>query len=156
MSQSDYIKYKRISQEISDSVSLSSMPQLLNGGNYIQYKGFSVENMIPSVQNTYFKYIPDNYVNVFGMQKDMCNNECLFRNFINCGKVVRPNTDMTPAYIITRNSTKPTSKWPMKLTHWTTPIARLTENTLFNLETTVIQRVNDDILNSQNCNCKNI
>ena len=155
MSQSDYIKYKRISLEIHDSVSVESMPSVLNGGNYIQYKGFSVENTTPSIQNTQFKYIPDRYVNVFGIQKDMCNNECLFQNFMNCSKVVRPNTNMMPPYIITRNSAKPSSKLPMKLMHWQTPITKWTENNLFYPETTVVQKVNEGILNTPNCNCKN-
>lgn len=101
MSQSDYLKYKRISQELTDADSLAKMPRTTTTDRYIAYKGFTVANTVWSKIDTFHKYVPDHIVDVFGLQKDMSNNDCLFVNYRNCGKVIRPNVSMENPLVIT-------------------------------------------------------
>lgn len=66
MSQSDYIKYKRVSQELKQQAEL---PPILSGQNYVDYKQFSLENSIINHVPRYDKYIPQSIPVVFGMEK---------------------------------------------------------------------------------------
>lgn len=123
MSQSDYIKYKRITQQFSDADSLEKMPRVANESDYIGYKGFSIENTVWSQLDTFHRYIPDNYVNVFGMLKDMSNNDCLFQNYINCNGVVRPNVFMENPTVITNVSKQITTAPAIKLVKWSNSLS---------------------------------
>lgn len=66
MSQSDYIKYKRVSQQLKEQVKL---PPILSGQNYVDFKEFSLENTILNHLPRYDKYIPQSVPVVFGMEK---------------------------------------------------------------------------------------
>jgi hypothetical protein len=121
MSQSDYLKYKRITQELTDAESLDKMPRTTTNDQYIAYKGFTVVNSVWSKINTFHKYVPDHMVDVFGMQKDILNNDCLFANYRNCGKVTRPNVNMDNSLVISNTARVPTVKPNIKLVKWNTP-----------------------------------
>jgi len=121
MSQSDYIKYKRITQQLTDADSLDKMPRVSNESDYIGYKGFTIENTVWSQLDTFHKYVPDNVVNVFGMLKDMSNNDCLFQHYINCNGVSRPNVMLQNPTVILNSSTNISIAPSIKIVKWNHP-----------------------------------
>jgi hypothetical protein len=68
MSQSDYIRYKRTAYELRNQ-SENLLP-VIESGQYIKYKAFTLENTITSNKDTYTKLQPSTSVNVFGIQRD--------------------------------------------------------------------------------------
>ena len=66
MSQSDYIKYKRVSTELKK---LSELPSVMEARQYTDFKEFSLENTITNDKTQYNKLFPENSINVFGMEK---------------------------------------------------------------------------------------
>lgn len=85
MSQSDYIKYKRVAQELKVQSKLSP---ILDAGKYMEYKEFSLENSITSDSARYDKLIPIGIPVVFGMERS-CASAC--PEFLVCR-----NTDSRP------------------------------------------------------------
>ena len=79
MSQSDYIKYKRVSVELKNQS--ENLTPVIGSGQYINYKAFTLENTIISSKIDYMKLQPSSGVNVFGMQK---NNPTSCTNFKIC------------------------------------------------------------------------
>jgi hypothetical protein len=71
MSQSDYIKYKRIAVELK---SLATLPSVIGAGKYTDFKEFSLENTVTSNKIQYNKLLPENSINVFGMEKPNAGN----------------------------------------------------------------------------------
>jgi hypothetical protein len=88
MSQSDYIRYKKIYRELKEYDSTpEKLPVVFESGKYIAYKEFSLENTILSNKTAYDKYIPQNTPVVFGMVKkcsaptfELCRNTNLRGN----------------------------------------------------------------------------
>jgi hypothetical protein len=72
MSQSDYIKYKRIAVELKNQS--KNLAPVINGGQYVDYKAFTLENTILNTKPDYIKLTPPNSVNVFGMQINSPSN----------------------------------------------------------------------------------
>jgi hypothetical protein len=70
MSQSDYIRHKRISNELIDQSKLSPV---LNARQYTDYKEYSLENTIYSSTISYNKIIPANTPVVFDIQYNNAN-----------------------------------------------------------------------------------
>lgn len=79
MSQGDYIRYKRVAQELKVQTKL---PAVLDSGKYTNYKEFSIENTVVNDITTYDRVIPTNTRIVFGMERphatscptfDVCN-----------------------------------------------------------------------------------
>ena len=68
MSQSDYIRYKRIAVELQNQS--KNLAPVIGSGQYINYKAFTLENTILSTTQTYEKIIPPSSVNVFGIQRN--------------------------------------------------------------------------------------
>lgn len=66
MSQGDYIRYKKISQELKVQ---SKLPPVIESGKYTNYKEFSVENTVVNDLTEYDRVIPDNVRIVFGMER---------------------------------------------------------------------------------------
>ena len=66
MSQSDYIRYKRVANELRNQS--ANLPPVIESGKYINYKAFTLENTILSNKLTYTKILPSSSINVFGMQ----------------------------------------------------------------------------------------
>ena len=66
MSQSDYIRYKRVALELSNQA--KNLDPVIESGKYIGYKAFTLENTIISTKPTFTKLQPTSRVNVFGMQ----------------------------------------------------------------------------------------
>jgi hypothetical protein len=79
MSQSDYITYKRTAVELLDQS--KNLAPVIQSGQYIKYKSFTLENTILSTKPSYTKLIPQSSVNVFGMQM---NNPSGCSTFILC------------------------------------------------------------------------
>ena len=71
MSQSDYIKYKRLSVELKK---LSELPSVIEARQYTDFKEFSLENTITNNKTQYNKLFPENSINVFGMEKSNASN----------------------------------------------------------------------------------
>ena len=77
MSQSDYIKYKRLQQELSNQ--RKNLAPVINSSQYIGYKSFDMENTITNSKLSYVKLQPAGSVNVFGMQiNNPSSGACLF------------------------------------------------------------------------------
>ena len=68
MSQSDYIRYKRVALELSNQT--KNLAPVIESGKYIGYKAFTLENTIISNKMSFTKLQPTSSVNVFGMQID--------------------------------------------------------------------------------------
>ena len=75
MSQSDYIRYKRVQTELRKK---EDFPNVLESGKYISYKEYSLENMIVSDNDRYDKLIDENVPIVFGMVKPCASNSPTF------------------------------------------------------------------------------
>jgi hypothetical protein len=67
MSQSDYIKYKRVAVELNNQA--KNLAPVIGAGQYTNYKAFTLENTIFNTKPNYMKLTPYTSVNVFGIQK---------------------------------------------------------------------------------------
>jgi hypothetical protein len=66
MSQSDYLKYKRVSTELQiQKKSGDQIPPVLTSQNYISYKGYSLENTIINDKTIYHQLTPVNTQIIF-------------------------------------------------------------------------------------------
>ena len=72
MSQSDYIKYKRVAVELKNQA--KNLAPVIGAGQYVDYKAFTLENTIINTKQDYKKLTPSNSVNVFGMQINTPSN----------------------------------------------------------------------------------
>jgi len=103
MSQSDYIRYKRVNNEMAEMAKFpNKMPSILDSGKYILYKEYSLENTIVKHIEEYDKLVSPNYPIVFGMIKKCAVPE---ENMIMCR-----GTDRRPNRILVTNTpmlTKP-------------------------------------------------
>jgi len=79
MSQGDYIRYKRLANDLRNQS--ENLPPVIESGQYINYKAFTLENTILSNKLTHTKIIPPSSVNVFGIQR---NNPSSCSTFILC------------------------------------------------------------------------
>ena len=66
MSQSDYIRYKRVAVELKDQA--KNLAPVIDSSQYTNYKAFTLENTIINTNMDYRKLTPPNSVNVFDMQ----------------------------------------------------------------------------------------
>jgi hypothetical protein len=79
MSQSDYIKYKRVQRELKEfNQTPAKIPNVLNSGQYISYKEYSLENTIINTKDIYNNLIDGNVPVVFGMVKKCASNSPTF------------------------------------------------------------------------------
>lgn len=79
MSQSDYIKYKRVQRELTElNQTPNKIPNVLQAGQYISYKEHSLENTIVKHNDMYDKLIDENVPIVFGMVKKCAANSPTF------------------------------------------------------------------------------
>jgi hypothetical protein len=64
MSQGDYIRRKRVANQLKTQKKLSPV---LNAGEYIDYKEFSLENTVVSTKTNYNNLVPSNVSVIFDM-----------------------------------------------------------------------------------------
>lgn len=69
MSQSDYIKYKRVGTQLRIDSSNNKLSPVLEPQQYIDCKQYSLENSIKSTNLVYNNLTPSGDINVFGMNK---------------------------------------------------------------------------------------
>lgn len=69
MSQSDYIKHKRTSNELR----INELPNLLEYNHYNSYKGYSLENTIINTKIRYNQLIPSGRIDIWNMEKTVSN-----------------------------------------------------------------------------------
>lgn len=72
MSQSDYIRYKRVAVELKNQA--KNLAPVIGSGQYVDYKAFTLENTILNTKPNYMKLTPSNSVNIFGMQINSPSN----------------------------------------------------------------------------------
>ena len=65
-SQSDYMKYKRVSVQLKN---LIEYPNVINSSSHTDFMGFQLENTITDTNIMYNKLLSPNYRNVFGMAR---------------------------------------------------------------------------------------
>jgi hypothetical protein len=98
MSQSDYIRYKRISNELK----YDTLPPVLNNKQYVDYKQYTILNTTVSLKPDYREPTPFGTVNIFDM-----NKKVLFcPDFVTCkntnsrpNRVPMSNVYFTPKYL---------------------------------------------------------
>lgn len=73
MSQSDYLKYKRLSVELRVDSSYNKMPPVLASHNYLDYKQYKLENTIVNRKTIYNRITPSGEQIVFNMNKIVTN-----------------------------------------------------------------------------------
>uniref|UniRef100_A0A6C0D3D4 Uncharacterized protein n=1 Tax=viral metagenome TaxID=1070528 RepID=A0A6C0D3D4_9ZZZZ len=73
MSQSDYLKYKRVATILRVDNTTSKQPPVLTSDNYMNFKEFSLENTIIGTNIRYNRLIPSGDVYILGMNKDVSN-----------------------------------------------------------------------------------
>jgi hypothetical protein len=71
MSQSDYIRHKKLSAELKE---ISKLSKVLESQKYTAYKEYSLENTIYSVKDVYYKFIPEGTQFVYEMIRNNANN----------------------------------------------------------------------------------
>ena len=100
MSQSDYIRYKRISNELK----YDTLPPVLSNQQYIDFKQYSIENNIVSIKPDYRLPAPFGTINIFDMNKNVLNCP----HFVTCENTnVRPNrVPMSTVYFTPKYVTK--------------------------------------------------
>jgi hypothetical protein len=110
MSQSDYIRHKRISNELANG-NLNNAPSVFNAGQYISYKEYSLENTILNSSISYNHIIPPNIPVVFGIQ---------YNNASSC----------PPFILCTNTNTRPNRKPLMNILSQPAPLRPIVEKTL--------------------------
>jgi hypothetical protein len=68
MSQSDFIRYKRLAVELRNQT--KNLAPVIDSGKYTDYKAFTLENTIISNKPSYTKLQSQSTINVFGMQRN--------------------------------------------------------------------------------------
>ena len=76
MSQSDYIKYKRVAVELKAQTQLSPV---IEAGQYTRFKDFTLENTTLSNKLRYDKLQPSNTITVFGITQMKAANCASFQ-----------------------------------------------------------------------------
>ncbi len=71
MSQSDYIRHKKLSVELKE---ISKLAKVLESQKYTAYKEYSLENTIPSVKQVYYRFIPEGTQFVYEMIRNNASN----------------------------------------------------------------------------------
>jgi hypothetical protein len=71
MSQSDYIRYKKLSAELKE---VSKLSPVLDSQKYTAYKEYSLENTITSVKNVYYRFIPEGTQFVYDIIRNNAGN----------------------------------------------------------------------------------
>lgn len=66
MSQSDYIKYKKMSTELKR---MNKLEPILESNQYISYKNYALENKIQNTKITYNQLLLPNRTQIFNMEK---------------------------------------------------------------------------------------
>lgn len=90
MSQSDYIKYKRVSQELK---AINKLAPVLDPNDYVDYKEYSLENSIQNTKLQYNQLIPSGKKIIFNMEKS--------------------NTTTCPVFTICKNTNARTNRKPL-------------------------------------------
>ena len=127
MSQSDYIKHKRVAAEL---VNQSKLPPMLDAGDYTSFLGYNLENTILNTKPDLNQLIPTTSQLVFDMKLQV--KAC--PSFIACNL-----TNTRPNRVLDGNGTPP----------YVTPISPLTDKQLTKYINTTIQA-------SDLCKCSNI
>jgi hypothetical protein len=94
MSQSDYLKYKRVSTELK----INDQPRVFPTQEYIDYKQYSMENATKNTKITYNQLIPPNRKIIFNMEK---------------------KTSSCPTFIICKSTNTRTNRVPMSQVYFT-------------------------------------
>jgi hypothetical protein len=72
MSQSDYIKYKRVSTQLYLDASRNQLP-VFTAQNYLDYEQFQIQNTVKNTLNNYSLLTPSGEQIVFDMEKRVSN-----------------------------------------------------------------------------------
>lgn len=80
MSQSDYIKYKKVAVELQMQ---SKLRPVIESGQYTRFKDFELENTILSNKLRYEKLQPSNTITVFGINQLHASNCARFQLCLN-------------------------------------------------------------------------
>jgi hypothetical protein len=97
MSQSDYIKYKRVATQLYLDASYNQTP-VFTSQNYLDYEQFALENTVQNWSNNYRLMTPSGEQIVFNMEK---------------------RTTGCPAFIICKNTNKRPHRTPLPAVYFT-------------------------------------
>ena len=87
MSQSDYIRYKKVSNQL---LEVNKLNAILDSQDYTQFKQYYLESNIPNTNITFNQLNLQGYTNVFDINKKI--KYCPTNNFIMCNNTnIRDN-----------------------------------------------------------------
>ena len=134
MSQSDYLKYKRVSTAL--KIDGNDKLPVFDSQNYVNYKQYALENTIDNTSVLYNRITPANRRVVFNMDK----------NATNC-----------PTFIVCRNTNSRPNRVPLSTVYFTpTPMPRtiLDTKAANNLKTECRCVLNSKYTNRYLCSCR--
>jgi len=108
MSQSDYIRYKKISNQL---LEVNKLDPILDSQDYTNFKQYNLESNIINTNPTLNNLLLPGYTNVFNMNKKI--NHCPIDNFIMCN-----HTETRSNRIVSTNrrtEAYDTNNFPVKL-----------------------------------------
>ena len=101
MSQSDYLKYKKVSNQLKIDSS-NDLPPVFLQSDYLNYKQFSLENSITNSKTTFNRITPSSYLSIMEMDKKVTYcpsfNLCVNTNK-RTNRVPLSTVYFTPTYI---------------------------------------------------------
>ena len=136
MSQSDYIKYKKIKNVLSIDNNTQKQPPVFNSSDLLNFREFNLENTIPNTKIVLNRLTPTGKQEVFDMYKTV--SSC--SSFIDCS-----NTNLR------------TNRLPMSSVYFTPIPQPLNINEINNstiLKTACSCALNKSYTNKNSCKCK--
>jgi hypothetical protein len=107
MSQSDYIKYKKVTTVLTVDMSNNFLP-ILDSQNYSDYKEYVLENTVANSKIVYSRIVPSTTQIVLNMEK----NKSAVQN-------MGTSTTVCPSFLLCKNTNKRPYRVPMSATYFT-------------------------------------
>jgi hypothetical protein len=145
MSQSDYIKYKKINTVLSIDASSNFLP-VLNSQDYSDYKEFVLENTIINTKTIYNCITPSGVQVVLNLNKKLSLVQNMGKSLSNC-----------PSFLLCNNTNKRLNRVPLSKVYFTPTPQPLTWNQRKNasyLKNDCKCILNSVKTNTNICNCK--
>ena len=145
MSQSDYIKYKKVTSVLSIDMSKNFLP-VLDSQNYSDYKEYVLENTVANSKIVYRRIVPSTVQVVLDMEKKKSNVQNM-----------ATSTTVCPSFLLCKNTNQRPYRVPMSTVYFT-PTAQpinwqQTKNASWK-KTACNCILNSSKTNSNICSCK--
>jgi hypothetical protein len=147
MSQSDYIKYKKITTKLAvDTKAKSKLPPVLNSQDYSDYKEYVLENTVANSKTIYRRITPSTSQVVLNMEKNKALVEDMGTSLENC-----------PSFLLCNNTNLRKNRVPLSGVYFTPtpqPLNWRQKKNAANQKTACKCILNSVQTNSNICSCK--